>query len=159
MNENKSASAKQMWSNFIAVNPVYKDQEMPEHYYYCDNEKDANECAELVVKGIKQATAGALWSYEHDNEPLPQVGDMFIITDWDSVAKAIVKTIKVEQVKFKDVTAEFARIEGEGDKSLTYWKRVHEAFFTREMEPKGKQFTEEMVVVCEHFKTIWPLEK
>jgi len=68
---------------------------------FCDNEKDANECAELVVKGIKQATAGSLWSYEQENETLPNVGQLYIITNWKEQAKAIIEITKIEQVAFK----------------------------------------------------------
>ena len=34
----------------------------------------ADELAALVLAGAKRATAGALWSYEHEGDPLPQTG-------------------------------------------------------------------------------------
>jgi len=92
-------SVKKMWDNFVKANTAHQALPMPEHYYFCDNKKDANECAELVVKGIKQATAGSLWSYEQENEPLPKVGQLYIITDWNKQAKAIIELIKVEPQK------------------------------------------------------------
>lgn len=149
-------SIKKIWHNFVTSNPSYKNKPLPSHYYFCDNEHDANECADLVVKGIKQATAGSLWSYEQENEALPKVGQLYIITNWDKQAKAIVEIIKVAQVAYKNITAEFAAIEGEGDKSLSYWKQVHWDFFSREMKPKGAKPTEDMIIVCEYFKTIYP---
>lgn len=150
-------SIKQMWNNFITLNPSYKNKNIPPNYYFCDNEHDANECAELVVKGIKQATAGSLWSYQQNNDALPKAGEFYIVTDWNKQAKAIVEITKVEQVAYKNITAEFAAIEGEGDKTLKYWKRVHWAFFTREMKPKGATPTEDMIIVCEYFKTLHTL--
>jgi uncharacterized protein YhfF len=51
------------------------NKKIPPSFYICDNEIDANECAELVVKEIKQATATSLWWYEKNNEPLPNIGD------------------------------------------------------------------------------------
>ena len=41
-----------------------KIRETPSSFYFCDNKKDADQCAELVVKGIKQATATSLWWYK-----------------------------------------------------------------------------------------------
>jgi len=148
-------SVKKMWDNFVKANTAHQALPMPEHYYFCDNKKDANECAELVVKGIKQATAGSLWSYEQENEPLPKIGQLYIITDWNKQAKAIIELIKIEQIAFKNITDKFAATEGEGDKSLAYWRKVHWDFFSREMQAKGAQPTEDMIIVCEYFKTIY----
>jgi len=149
-------SINKIWTDFLAANPAYRHQSQPPNYYFCDNEHDANECAELVVKGIKQATAGSLWSYEQENEALPKVGQLFIITDWNKQAKAIIELTKVEQVAYKNISAEFAAVEGEGDKSLSYWKRVHWDFYSREMQAKNARPTENMIIVCEYFKTLYP---
>ena len=121
----------------------------------CDNQQDADTCAQLTVEGIKQATSTSLWWFETHKEPLPQIGDLYIITNWNGQAKAIIQTTKVEQVPFKDITREYAYIEGEGDKSLDYWKKVHWDYYSREMKAKGKEPTEDMIIVCEYFKTVW----
>jgi len=147
---------KQIWERFTKASPAYVNQTLPPHYYFCDNEHDANECAELVVKGIKQATAGSLWSYNQTNEALPKVGQLYIITNWNKQAKAIVEITKIEQVAFKNITEHFAATEGEGDKSFSYWRKVHWDFFTREMKSKAAKPTEDMIIVCEYFKTIYP---
>lgn len=153
--DNNKKSVELLWEKFLKENPENKLKEKPISFYFCDNEKDANECAELVVKGIKQATATSLWWYEKNNENLPKEGDQYIITDWNGNAKAIIETTKVAPTPYNEITAEFARIEGEGDKSLEYWKKVHIAYYTREMEPYGEKFTEDMIIICEHFKTIY----
>ena len=51
MNEN----IELFWENFINDNTTYLNVKIPESFYFCDNEKDANYCAKLVVKNIKQA--------------------------------------------------------------------------------------------------------
>ncbi|MCB9033217.1 MAG: ASCH domain-containing protein [Chitinophagales bacterium] len=147
-----------MWNDFLKQNPSNKTKDLPTAFYFCDNEKSANECAELVVKGIKQATVGALFSYEINNEALPKVGEQFIVTDWNGNAKAIIETTNVTLTPYNKITATFAALEGEGDKSLAYWKRVHKAFFTREMQSYDLPFDENMILVCETFKTIYKVE-
>ncbi|TCI84865.1 ASCH domain-containing protein [Tenacibaculum sp. M341] len=144
-----------LWKNFLEKYPDNTTQKLPESFYFCDNEKDANECAELVVKGIKQATATSIWWFEKNNEALPKIGDQYIVTDWNGNAKAIIETTKIELVPYNKITPEFAATEGEGDKSLTYWKKVHKAYYSREMEPYGEQFDENMMIVCEYFKKIF----
>ncbi|APS40253.1 MULTISPECIES: ASCH domain-containing protein [Salegentibacter] len=145
-----------LWEDFLTQNPQNKLGEVPVSFYFCDNEKDANECAELVVNGIKRATATSLWWFKKINKPLPRAGDQQIVTDWNGNAKAIIETLKIEQVPFNKITEEFAATEGEGDKSLKYWKKVHKAYYEREMISYPEKFSEEMIIVCEYFKTIYP---
>ena len=148
-------SAKRLWNNFLNENPKNKTKKTPSSLYFCDNKKDADQCVKLVVKGIKQATATSLWWYKKNSIPIPRVGDKFIITDWDGNAKAIIETIRVEKVPYNKISPEFAEIEGEGDKSLDYWKKVHEAYYKREMKTHFEEFDENMIIVCEYFKVIF----
>ena len=151
-------SVENLWRAFLKDNPNNRIKKTPLSFYFCDNEKDADECAELVVKGIKQATATSLWWYEKNNEMLPKVGEQYVVTNWNGSAKAVIEIIKMEQIPYKQITDEFAEIEGEGDKSLAYWKRVHEAYYKREIEPHGDKFDENMILVCEYFKTIYKVK-
>ena len=146
---------KALWNAFIAQHPAHKNSPIPPYFYFCDNEADANTCANLVVKKIKQATAPSMWWYRHNKQSLPKIGDLFIVTDWHGEAKAIIEITALEQVRFKDVGEAFAYAEGEGDKSLAYWKRVHKTYYTQEMESAGARFAENMLVSCEYFKTVF----
>ncbi|RZF61751.1 ASCH domain-containing protein [Sphingobacterium corticibacterium] len=142
------------WKEFQNEIREYSGVETPPAYYFCDNEKDADECAELVRKGIKQATTHSLTGLQINEEKLPVIGDLAIVTDWHGIPKAITKTVKVQLVKFKNITAEYAFIEGEGDRSLSYWQKVHWDYYTRELSDRGLQPSENMELVCEYFETI-----
>ena len=146
---------EKFWMEFLKLNPDNEKKQLPESFYFCDNEKDAKECADLVINKIKRATATSLWWFEKNNQPLPKVGDQAIITDWNGTPKAVIETIKIEPTPYKDISPEFAEIEGEGDKYLEYWKKVHKAYYQREMEPHGEKFDENMTIICEHFETIY----
>ncbi len=144
------------WKEFQNEMPEYSGVETPPSYYFCDNEKDADECAELVSEGIKQATTHSLPGLQINEKKLPATGDMAIVTDWHGIPKAITKTIKVEIIKFKDITAEYAFIEGEGDRSLSYWQKIHWGYYTRELSDHNLKTYQDMKLVCEYFETIWP---
>jgi len=143
------------WKNFQENNIEYKNASQPQSFYFCDNKKDADECAELVVKKIKQATSPSAWWFKKNNEPFPKAGDIAIVTNWDGNPKAIIRTTKVEIVKYKNISPEYARLEGEGDKTLEYWKKVHWIYYQNEMKEFNEFPTEDMEIVCEHFETIW----
>ena len=124
-------------------------------YHFCADEENANICAELVLKCEKRATASLVWSYEYENEPLPEIGQLVVITDWNKTPKCIIETISIEIRPYRTVDAEFAFEEGEGDKSLAYWKKEHWKFFSEECKILGKQPNDEMSVIFEKFKVVF----
>ncbi|WP_276702222.1 ASCH domain-containing protein [Chryseobacterium sp.] len=143
------------WKEFQSKNPKYNNRNEPQSFYFCDNKKEADECADLVVKKIKQATSPSVWWFKKNKEELPKVGDLAIVTDWNGDPKAIIRTKKVEIVKYKDITPAYAQLEGEGDKTLEYWKKAHWKYYQNEMKEFNEFPTEEMKIVCEYFETIW----
>ncbi len=112
-------------------------------------------CAELVLKGEKRATAGLLWGYEEEDEPLPEIGQLTVITNWAKMPQCIIETTSVEIRPFDEVDAEFAFEEGEGDKSLEFWRKVHWKFFSHECQELGKDPHEKMPVILERFKIVF----
>jgi uncharacterized protein YhfF len=124
-------------------------------WYFCDNEKDAEELAKLVIEGRKRATASSVWVYEYEKSNIPKVGDLSVITEFFGEPMCIIKTVRVDVLPFGKVSAEFAACEGEGDSSLGYWRDAHRRFFTRECESIKRNFTEDMPVVCERFEVVY----
>ena len=150
-------SVEQMWRAYLKT--LHETVETTNKTYtawcFCDNETDANELAELVKQGQKRATASALWSYEKEQEPIPQVGELSVILNWAGEAQCIIRTTSVEIVAYDEVTAVFAATEGEGDGSLDYWRRAHWAFFTRDLANWGLEPTKTMPVICEVFEVVY----
>lgn len=120
-----------------------------------DSEALANELAELVLRGIKRATAGSVWSYEDDGKRIPVPGDLSIVTNWAGSPLCIIETESVDVVPFSEVSPEFAATEGEGDGSLSFWREAHRQYFTRECARAGREFSEHMLVACERFKVAY----
>lgn len=139
------------WSEFARFTGGADEERFYEAFFFGDSEQLANELAALVLQGNKRATAGALWTYEAEGKRLPQPGDLSIVTDWSGRPLCVIQTESVEILPFREVTAEFAAAEGEGDGSLGFWQTAHRAFFSRECAAAGKEFTESMQVVCERF--------
>ena len=149
-------SIKYLWNDFINFSHMNKTRKIPTSFYFCDNKIDANKCAELVLNNIKRATATSLWWFKKHNKSIPNVGDQYIVTDWNGNAKAIIENFMVITVPFNKISDEFAQTEGEGDKSLAYWRKVHEAYYKREMAPFNEKFDRDMAIVCEYFNKIYP---
>lgn len=119
---------------------------------------DPDRLLKLVLFGEKTATAGLYCLYEHDREPLPRVGEYNVLLDSQGAAKCITRTTAVYITPFDRVSTVQACKEGEGDKTLDYWRRVHKRFFTKELQAVGLEFSEELPVVCEEFELIYQEE-
>jgi len=146
-----NTSAKTMWENYKANNPEKTFTNTPEVYHFCDNEKDANQCVKLVKKGIKQATSDSLLGLQYRNKKLPKMGDFAVITNWDGNAECIIELRKITLKPFFSIDETYARLEGEGDKSLAHWKKVHWEYYTRELAAFERLPRESMIVVCQEF--------
>ena len=111
----------------------------------------------MVLRGEKTATASAYDLYALEDEPLPQEGTLDVILDSQDQAVCIVEITKVSVQPFNQVSADHAFKEGEGDKSLAYWRQVHEDCFTEWLREAGLTFTADSKVVLEEFRKVYPL--
>lgn len=144
-------TAEEMWAAYIAEHPEAAGAEY-EAWAYGDT---PDELARLTLEGIKTATASAYILYELENEPIPEAGAYSVILWEDGSAACVIKTTKVYVTPYKNVSAEQAHKEGEGDRGLSYWRKVHEEFFCKELQSVGIEFSEEMGVVCEEFEVVF----
>jgi uncharacterized protein YhfF len=146
------------WNTYLQSLPegIQASTEMPEAWGFGDSPEMAEELGRLVLQGIKTATASAVWEYEATEEPFPQVGDLSIILDGQGNPLCIIETVEVMVRPYNEVDPQFAYDEGEGDRSLDYWRQAHLNFFTRFLPNIGLQFSETMPLLLERFKVIYP---
>lgn len=127
--------------------------------YFCADEYNANICAELILRGKKRASCSMDYWYSHMGESRPQVGHLHVVTDWQGLAVCIIEITAVNQCKYNAVSAEFASDEGEGDQSLRWWREAHWDFFTQECNELGIEPTQDMLLVLETFKVVYPYKQ
>ena len=123
-----------------------------ETFRFGDTESLCARLIDLVRRGTKTATCGALRDFQDDGDALPVVGRRDIVLNWDGTPALVIETIDVRQTRFRDVDEAFALMEGEND-SLAGWREGHRAFFER-----NGGFDDEMVLVCERFELVEDLE-
>lgn len=104
----------------------------------------------LVLAGAKTATAGLLSEYAEEGEDLERVGERLVLVDDDDHLIGVVEVTGVEVVRFADVSWDFARSEGEGDRSIEDWRSGHAAYWAR----LGTTVTDDTDVVCLRFRLV-----
>ncbi len=121
------------------------------------SKQHADDLAQLVLEGKKTATSSNYIMYQVESDSIPYVGLYNIILDGNDAPVAILKTVEVNIMPFEEVSEEHAYLEGEGDRSLKYWRKVHQAFFERELNEINQTFNEQILVVCERFELVYPI--
>ena len=143
-------NAEQMWEIYSRKENIHS------HYDAWSFGVDADQLADLVLRGIKTATASAEPLYAVDGDTLPEVGQYSVVLNEAGEAVCIIRMERVFTVPFDQVDEFQAWKEGEGDRTLTYWRQVHKCVFSKWMEEEGLVFTEKMPVVCEEFVRVFP---
>jgi len=153
----RNSKARDMWIQYLKSigEDINTTKKISTAWYFSDNQETAKKLAELVKDGVKKATASLMYWYKVAGEPLPKEGEFSVITDYLGEPQCVIKTTKITIISFNKVTDNFAFLEGEGDKTLEYWKDVHNMFFTKELKEIGKEFSEDMEVVCEEFELVY----
>jgi uncharacterized protein YhfF len=144
------------WRAFCEAVGGLDEARFYEAFYFADTEAVADELARLVLAGRKHATAASLWSFQAQGKRLPAPGDLSLVTDWAGAPQAVIETVTIELLPFDRVTAEFAAAEGEGDGSLAHWRALHRDYFSRELARGGASFSDELMIVCERFRLVYP---
>lgn len=142
---------QELWAAYKAVNP-----EAGDGYEAWTYGADPDTLAELTRTGVKTATASAGVWYESGEEPMPRAGEYSVVLNSREEAVCVIRATRVYTVPFDQVSAGQAYREGEGDRSLAYWRKVHEDFFRAELAQAGLEFSPDMPVVCEEFEVVWP---
>ncbi|RUS49405.1 hypothetical protein QI30_19240 [Kurthia sp. 3B1D] len=140
----------QFWNDFCVVTQQ-EDIKYKDAFQFGAS---ADWLADLVVKGKKTATTSGYVFYELEKEALPQAGEYYIVLNVTDAPVAIIQIESVEVMPMNDVSEEFALAEGEGD--YQFWWDAHENFFSNLLKEYDKEFSPDMLVVCERFKKVYP---
>lgn len=151
-----SKQVEEFWQEFCAADPQTDPHAPFQIWYFGLGRDDAEELANLVLAGKKRATASLVWEYEDKPEDAPIPGGYSVVTDYAGKPKCVLRTVELRVVPFSEVDAQFAFDEGEGDRSLDYWREVHWDYFSKRCAEIGKSPNLEMPVNCEGFELLYP---
>ncbi|MGF1521154.1 MAG: ASCH domain-containing protein [Leptolyngbyaceae cyanobacterium] len=146
----------QYWQIYLRTLPEDRQTHQPFLVdQFGDTAELADELGQRILEGIKTATSSALWEWKVEKNPLPCIGLKTIVLNGANHPICVIETTEIKICPFNQVDAQFAYEEGEGDRSLEFWRREHWTHFSRVLPKIGKAPTSEMPLVCERFRVVY----
>ena len=145
-------TAKELWHEFCMSKGIAEDTPY-EAWAFCGGGSEGDELAALVLKGIKFGTASALddYIYEDALDELPKVGDYSVILLDNDEAVCVIRDYDVYTRPFGEVSHFHGYSEGEDDRTLNAWRRIHTEAFGPDLKEIGHPLTNDSKIVCEKF--------
>jgi len=123
-----------------------------------DNPELIGELLSYVLSGIKRTGTSLCIETELDGWPEPKVGEFNIILEGKNKPAAVIKTISIRNVKYRDVDADHAYWECEDDRTLESYFREHDKYYKRRSESLGFKFIRDMEVILERYELVYPVK-
>jgi uncharacterized protein YhfF len=148
-----------LWAAYAATRtgPVPPEEE-PWVGRFGDSAALADDLVDLVLAGTKRATAGLVADHAHESEPLPRVGGHWVVCDAAGRPRCVLRTVELRLGRLHSVDDAFAWDEGEDDRSRASWLANHERYFRRTLAARGSVWSDDLEVVFERFRVVWPPE-
>ncbi len=121
-----------------------------------DNPALKDELLGYILQGIKRSSTSLLKESEIEGYPDDNEGDYNIILNGKDEPAAVIKTVSVRRVKYRDVDADHAYWEGEGDRTLETYFMEHDKYYKRIGESLGFEFNKDMLVDLVRFELVYP---
>lgn len=143
-----SAACARLWAQ-CCVERATAPESLGAVEAFGDGPETADQLVELVLRGVKRATAGLL----RDQEVAAVVGEHWIAVDGSGRPRCVLRTTDVRVGLLDTVDDAFARDEGEGERTRDGWLLAHRRFFGRQDEPFDEARDQ---VVFERMTVVWP---
>ena len=143
-------NAQELWQKYCSQNNI--DSSTPyEAWSFGNGDKQADDLALLVMRGIKFGTASAYEEYISEGEEIPHKGDYSVILSSTEEPLCIIKNYDVQIESFGNISCFHAYSEGEEDRNINSWRDIHSAFFTESLSEINIKLNEDTPIVIEKF--------
>ena len=144
------------WNSYLAQLPVSGRPSNPfVEAAFAGGRKGTDSLIRLYRQRKKTAASGLVQDYVSAGDPLPEVGNYWIILDSHEHPQFLVKTIRTEINLFGDIPKAVARAEGEGDLSISHWKEAHRNFYLPFLAKWGIADISKTKVITEYFEIVY----
>ena len=99
---------EEFWFEYLEKNKLPKTTPYSGEFVLGEDEIMCLQLTALVLSGQKTATCSAMDSFIIDDQPLPKVGNNYVVTDWNEIPLCIIQTTNVNILPYNQITWEMA---------------------------------------------------
>ena len=142
--------AEELWNEFCEKNNVSKE-EKHEAWAFCGGGPVADELLSLVLEGKKFGTASIYEDYLLEGDDIPGEREYSIVLDSKGDAACVIRNFEVKVEPFYRVSEYHGYSEGEEERNLIAWRRIHDNYWKPDFERLNIASAENCHVVLEKF--------
>jgi uncharacterized protein YhfF len=110
----------------------------------------------VILAGEKTGTFSLPWVHVRQPEARPEIFGLSILTDFGGAPRALLRTMSLTIVPYRDIDASHTACEGKGARDLGVWRKIHWPYWAAMLKPYGLTPTEDMPVCVERFALLCP---
>ena len=110
----------------------------------------------VILAGEKTGTFSLPWVHVRQPEARPEIYGLSILTDFGGAPRALLRTMSLTIVPYRDIDASHTACEGKGARDLAVWRKIHWPYWASMLKPYGLEPSEDMPVCVERFALLYP---
>lgn len=143
---------QKFWNRFISESKI-ENAVLKGSICFGDSRESAESACEAILSGRKTLMTYPENGYRTAMKGRPSAGDLNIIVNWAGEPVCVIETVCVNRMLFRDLGAKLAEKDLPG---VENWQEIKETEFKRELEELSMEFDDQMPVIAEEFRKIWP---
>lgn len=141
---------EELWEEYCAKKGVDINEEY-EAWAFCGGGPMADELLELVLEGKKFGTASIYEEYLVEDEHIPGDREYSVVLNSKEEAACVIRNFEVKVEPFLRVSEYHGYSEGEEERNLEAWRRIHRDYWKPDLEELKIESAENLHVVEEKF--------
>ena len=113
----------------------------------------------LILSGEKTGTFSLAAEFDDQPDAIPQVGDYYVITNFDGEPALLYRVTAIEQVPFTGINDEHVQVEGPAARTVAVWRKIHWDYWGAILRAQGREPSETMPVIFQRFELLFPLNR
>jgi acetyl-CoA synthetase len=110
----------------------------------------------LILSGQKTGTFALAAEFDADPAAAPQVGDFYVVTQFDGTPALLYRITQTQRVPFEGIDDDHVQVEGPNARQVDIWRKIHWEYWGGLLRARGAEPSMQMPVIFQRFELLYP---